>query len=90
MNFNAFTATMRNRPMLDLERWCRAWDLDHPVGSNVSFRNGADVMHGVVARGVMLTRDVGGDWEAMIRVMHGPAQWGTAVEISIDHVLDDG
>lgn len=89
MNFNQFVSTMRERPMLELERWCRAWDLDHPIGSSISFRNGTDVMHGVVARGVMVTRDVDGEWDAMIRVMHGPAQWGTAVEISIDQVVDD-
>ena len=86
MNFSLFAASMRNRPMLDLERWCRAWDLDHPVGSNVSFRNGT---HGVVARGVMLTRESNGEWNATIRVMHGPAQWGTAVQIPIDQVVDD-
>lgn len=90
MNFNDFALTMRERPMLELERWCRAWDLDHPIGSRISFTRDDGTMRGEVARGVMLTRGSDGEWSARIRVCLG-ASWSNAViDIGIDQVVDDG
>lgn len=89
MSFNDFVGTMRERPMLELERWCRAWDLDHPVGSSISFRHCGGIEHGKVLRGsMMIVRD--GHWGAYVKILHGCQTTGCCtMEIPIDSVVDD-
>lgn len=88
MNFSDFVGTMRERPMLELERWCRAWDLDHPVGSSVMAiaPNTDTYVVATISRGVMMVRDSTGDWSATARVYRD--NFGTTWDVRIDQIRD--
>lgn len=88
MNFNDFVGTMRERPMLELERLAKSWDQDHPVGSSVMAiaPNTDAYVVATVSRGVMMVRDSTGNWSATIRVYR--MGFGTTWEATLDQIRD--